>query len=225
MAGSSMVRIEESLMTQTSAASSSRCDSMKGRRLGEETSSSPSIRNLTLTGGHAARFQVRLDRFDMDEKLALVVGRATRPDLAVFHDGFERLRVPAVFLRGRNDVVVPVDQHGWLIRTGVQPVAVNNRVAGGGHDGNVLDAGCAHVPGQPLRRGGHIGGPVRAAGQARDAQECLQLVEKRFTLLARIGASVRDRISHDVTPSAETCSERRGGNGDSFRCRSSRCDE
>ena len=50
MAGSSMLRMEVSLITHTSARSSSRCSSMKGVRLGDETSSSPSIRNLTLTG-------------------------------------------------------------------------------------------------------------------------------------------------------------------------------
>ncbi len=44
------LRIEESLITHTSALSRSRFFLIKGARLGEETSSSPSIRNFTLTG-------------------------------------------------------------------------------------------------------------------------------------------------------------------------------
>ena len=45
-----MFDIEVSLITQTSALSRSMCASIKGVRLGDETYSSPSIRNLTLAG-------------------------------------------------------------------------------------------------------------------------------------------------------------------------------
>ena len=54
MAGSSMLRMEVSLITATSARSISRCSTMKGLRLGDETSSSPSSNSLTLTGAAPA---------------------------------------------------------------------------------------------------------------------------------------------------------------------------
>ena len=83
MAGSSTARIDESLMTHTSAWIRSLCSLTHGTRFGEDTSSSPSSRIFTLTGAPlraaAARLQVRLERLDLDEELSLVVrGPAAR---------------------------------------------------------------------------------------------------------------------------------------------------
>ena len=50
MAGSSTTRIDESLMTHTSARIRSWCSRIHGTRFGEDTSSSPSSRIFTLTG-------------------------------------------------------------------------------------------------------------------------------------------------------------------------------
>ena len=93
-------------------------------------------------------------RHDVGVDLALVVGRAAGQHAAVDDDRLERRRGPQVERVDRLDVVVAVDEdrRGAL---GVEPVAVDDRVAARLGDLDVLDPGRARsVAGQPL------GGPT-----------------------------------------------------------------
>ena len=62
------------------------------------------------TGRRAVLFQVRFDRLEVHEDLALVVGRPARVDLAVADRGLERRRLPQVERIDRLHVVVAVEE-------------------------------------------------------------------------------------------------------------------
>ena len=92
--------------------------------------------------------------------LALVVGRAAREDPVADDDRLERRRRPQVERVDRLDVVVAVDDDRRGVRR-VEPVGVDDRVAAGLADLDVLEAGRGQGVGQPAprRRGSRRRGP------------------------------------------------------------------
>ena len=87
----------------------------------------------------AGLLQVRLDRLDVHEHLALVVGGAARVDLAVAHRRLERRAGPQIDRIDRLHVVVAVEEDRRLARR-VQPVAVDDRIARRVDEPHVLHA-------------------------------------------------------------------------------------
>ena len=168
--------IGESEITTTSAASFSLLARTKSSRCTLPTSSSPSMKNLMLSGSAPPLLQVRLDRLDVHEHLALVVGGAAGVDLAVADGGLEGRAGPQVHRIDRLHVVVAVEEDRRLARR-VQPVAVDHGVARRLNQLDVLQSRGAQRVGRPLRRLAHVLGVL---GQRRDAgngQVLLQLLD------------------------------------------------
>ena len=149
-------------MTTTSQASSSLWSRMNWSRFGLPISSSPSKMTRALIGSVPGLRQVRLERLDVHEQLALVVGRPAREQLVVANRRLERRRDPQVERVDGLHVVVPVEEHRRRARR-VQPVAVDDRVARRVDDPHVLEADRPQLLGRPLGAPAHVGGVLGAA--------------------------------------------------------------
>ena len=99
----------------------------------------------------AVLLEMRLDRLEVHEHLALVVGRAARVDLAVADRRLERRRLPQLERIDRLHVVVAVEEdrrRAWR----AQPVAVDDRIARRVDQADVLQSDPPHLVGAPRRR-------------------------------------------------------------------------
>ena len=83
-----------------------------------------------------------------------------------------------------------VKQQRGSLRAGGQPLAVDHRIAGGGHDGDLLQADAGHGVGQPLRRA--LDGRL-SFGQGADAGNAQEIVQGVQVVLA-LQAAVGDRL-------------------------------
>ena len=110
----------------------------------------------------AVLLQVRLDRLEVHEDLALVVGRAARVDLAVAHRRLERRRLPQVERIDRLHVVVAVEEDRRRAG-GAEPVAVDDREARRLDQPNVLQPDAPHLLGGPLGAALDVGRVLAAA--------------------------------------------------------------
>ena len=128
MAGSPGANIAESEITTASQRSRSAWLSRNGTRLALPISSSPSARTIDVDRQLAPGREVRLQGLDVQEELALVVGRAAGVDAPVAHGGLEGRRGPEVERLGGLHVVVAVDQHGR--RAGGRPAAIRRGRSG-----------------------------------------------------------------------------------------------
>ncbi len=127
--------------------------------------------------GQAARLlDVRLDRLDVHEHLALVVRRPARVDFAVANRGFKGGRGPEFEGVDRLNVVVPVIQDRRLAWR-AKPVAVHHRMTGGVDQRDVLHAGAAQRLRRPLGGTTHVGVVLGQRADARDRQVLLQFVD------------------------------------------------
>ena len=97
----------------------------------------------------AGLLEVRLDRLEVHEHLALVVGGAARVDLAVADRRLERRRFPQIERIDRLHVVVAVEQDRRRARR-MEPVAVDDRIAGRLDQPDVLESDARHLVGGPL---------------------------------------------------------------------------
>ena len=129
----------------------------------------------------AARLlHVRLDRLDVHEHLALVVGGAARVDLAVAHRRLERRAGPQIHRIDRLHVVVAVEQNRRLAR-GVQPLAVDNRVARRSMSRTFCMPTAQRIGG-PLRGAADVGGVLGKRADARNREVLLQLLDVAITV-------------------------------------------
>ena len=106
--------------------------------------------------------QVRFDRLEVHEHLALVVGGAARVDLAVADRRLERRRLPEIQRIDRLHVVVAVEQNRRRTRR-AEPVAVHHRIAGRLDQPDVLQADAPHLVGAPVGAALDVGARARAA--------------------------------------------------------------
>ena len=163
-------------MTTTSAARSCLWLRTKSSRWTLPTSSSPSMKNLMLTGRLPAFLMYASIGLDVHEHLALVVGRAARVDLAVANRGLERRRGPEIERIDRLHVVVAVEEDRRLAWS-AEPVAVDDRIAWRVDQRDVLHAGGTKRVGGPLGRAPHVGRVLRQRADARNREVLLQLVD------------------------------------------------
>ncbi len=112
--------------------------------------------------------QQRLQRLDLRPHLALVVDRAARVEVAVALGGLEGRREPLVERIGGLHIVVAVEEHGGLAG-GVQPVGVDQRMAVGFNQPDILHADAGQFGGQQL---GGAGGNRPCARAAWRPKEC-----------------------------------------------------
>ena len=131
--------------------------------------------------------QVRFDRGEVHQALALVVDRAAPVDLAVAHRRFERRRRPELERIGRLHVVMAVDQDRRRARR-AEPRAVRDRMAAGfEHLGSVSPAARMRAD-RVLGGAPHVGGVIGLGGDRRKGDPGLELVE----IALAVGANVID---------------------------------
>ena len=99
----------------------------------------------------AVLLEMRLDRLEVHEHLALVVGRAAGVDLAVADRRLERRRLPQVERIDRLHVVVAVEEDRRRARR-AQPVAVDDRIARRLDQPHVLQSDAPHLVARTTRR-------------------------------------------------------------------------
>jgi hypothetical protein len=134
---------------------------------------------------------VRLDRLDVHEHLALVIGRPAGVDLAVAHGRLERRRRPQVHRIHRLHVVVAVEEDRRPPRR-AEPVAVDDRVSRRVEQGNVLQPGAAQRLGGPLGRPPYI---RRMLWQRADAGNC-QILLQLFDVSVAVDVDEVDDVIH-----------------------------
>ena len=147
--------------------------------------------------------------------LALVVGRAAGEHPVADDDRLERRRRPQLERVDRLDVVVAVDDDRRGVR-GVEPVGVDDRMAAGLGDLDVLQAGRGQRVGQPVGGGTAVVGVGRERRDARDAQERLVRLEARGLRRVEVGVEggvrcggyVRHRAHRSGAPPAPESIER-----------------
>jgi len=117
------------------------------------------------------------ERLDVGVHLALVVDGAAGVDVTVADFRFEGRGDPEFERVGRLDVVVPVAENGGLAG-GVEPVGIDERMALGGYDFDVFEAGSLQRVGRELGRAGHVTGVFRQRGDAGNANELEEFFEQ-----------------------------------------------
>ena len=98
----------------------------------------------------------RFDGFDFHPELAFVVDRAAGVEIVVALGGLEGRRNPFVERIGRLHIVVRVAQHSRLAGS-VQPVGVDQGMALGGDDLDVLQSDAPQVAGHKVSGLLHVG--------------------------------------------------------------------
>ncbi len=124
----------------------------------------------------AGLLHVGLDRLDVHEHLALVVGRAARVNLAVAHGCLKRRRRPEIQRIDRLHVVMAVEENRRLARR-IEPVAVDDGIARGVDQADVLHPGRGQRVGGPLRRAPHVALVLRQRADARDGEVLLEFLD------------------------------------------------
>ena len=151
MAGRLPSKKPVSLMTAKSAPRRSRLASSHGSRLIRPRLLLALEHEAQVHRQPAGRLEPCLGGREVDVDLALVIGGTAPVDASVLDDRFERWLLPEVERVHRLDVVVAVDDDGGR-PLGVEPVAIDDGVAAGLADLDMLDA----HPAQPVgdeRRG------------------------------------------------------------------------
>jgi hypothetical protein len=117
--------------------------------------------------------------------LALVVDGSAGIKIAVALGGFEGRRFPLVEGIGRLDVVVSIAEAGWFAFS-VKPVGVDERMARGGDDLNVLHADAGEFFGERLGGSEDVPFVFGKGGDGRDAEERLEFVEEAGIVAASV---------------------------------------
>ena len=185
-------------MTTTSAASSSLCALTKSSRLRGADFLFAFEDDLDVDRQPAVLLQVRLDRLEVHEHLALVVGRAARVDLAVADRRLERRRLPQVERIDRLHVVVAVEQDRRRA-LGAEPVAVDDRDARASRSAGRSAGRCAASRRRSTRRSaGRPPACSRQRADAGDGEVGLQLVD----VAVAVGVDEVDDVVHGASVDA-----------------------
>ena len=127
----------------------------------------------------------RLQRFDVHERLSLVVVGPAPPDASVAQNRLERIGLPLVERIDRHHVVVTVHEHGRRSRID-DLLAVNDRITVGRHYLGAVGAGGKKRVAQMLGATDHIA-PMRAVGaDRRDAQQREKLFDETLPMLVDV---------------------------------------
>src|SRR2546428_10899099 len=111
-----------------------------------------------------------MDRLPVQRDLPLVIGCSAPEEQGVLLTRLERWRGPEVEWVDRLNVIVPVEQHGWLAR-GLQPIGVDDRMASCLDDLGVLESDHLVLLGQVAGSAPYVGGALGLAGDAGDPKK------------------------------------------------------
>ena len=137
-------------------------------------------------GQVADALQPRLGGAEVHVELALVVAGATRVQDVVLVPRLERRPDPLVERIGRLDVVVAVDQDGGLVRSGMEPVGGDHRVAAGIGQAGVFEADRGEMVRDPLRRPAHLVLLGRIGTDRFHPEELVQAAEMLIGVIAQV---------------------------------------
>ena len=171
-AGSPMSQLPESAITITSARSLSWCSFSSAGRVSEPTSSSPSMKNTTLTGRSSPYAR---SAAEVGDDPGLVVGGAAAVEPAVPLGRLPRRRVPVGRVVLGLYVVVRVEQHR---RRALRPRLARDhrgRSAVGAHDVDGLAPLGAQQVGHRVRRAPHLAGAGRVGADRLDPDQVLEV--------------------------------------------------
>ena len=126
--------------------------------------------------------QQRLERLNLRPDLAFVIDRAAGVEIAVALGWLKGRRVPLVQRLGRLHIVVAVNEHRRLARR-IEPVGIDERVAGGFLQGHVLHADALELRGDKVGGAAAVGGMLGQRGDRRNAEQVLELGEKTRVVL------------------------------------------
>ena len=174
MDGTPRSNIGVSEMTTTLASSSSLCDRTNPSRWVLPTSSSPSRISRMFTGSRPPSRRQASTALKCMNIWPLSSAAPPGVDLPLTHRRLERRRLPLVDGVHGLHVVVPVEEDGRRA-LGVQPVAVDDGVAGRLDQPDVLEADPLQLGRRPLRAAGHVGSVVRQRADAGDGEVLGQL--------------------------------------------------
>ena len=154
-------------------------------------------------GQPARGLQPRSRSPEVEMDLALVVGGATPEDAAALDTWIEGRPCPLLERIRGLDVVVAVDDDGRG-PGGVQPVGVDERVATGLGDIDVLEADGTHARGEPFGAGTHVPMVLAEHADGGDAQEVEQLVEALSGSAAEVRVDLVDGVGHGSSVGARS---------------------
>ena len=118
----------------------------------------------------AVRLEERLESLHFHPELAFVVDRAARINVVIALGGLEGRGVPFIERLGRLDVVVSVHQDRGLA-LGMEPVGVDERMAGGVDDLDVVHADAAEFIGDEVGGLRDVAFVLFESADARNAKE------------------------------------------------------
>ena len=122
----------------------------------------------------------------MNKGLSLIIGRAAGKEVVTVgagaHGRFKGGRLPQRQRIDRLDIVVTINQDSRLVRTGMQPIRVDQGMPRGLDDLHMFQPALLHIGDQPLGSLHHVGLVGRNRTDAGDAQPLGQ-----FSQLPRLG--------------------------------------
>ena len=149
----------------------------------------PFDHDLDVDGQLALNIAERLQSFQVNVHLALVVGGAAPKEIAVAHGGLERGRGPQFERLGRLNVVVSVKKDGGFAGR-FERLAIDQRVHSRGHNLDGLHSCAAELVGYPLGGALDVRLVLALGADAGDAQEFAELRKMRIALLFDVLAQV-----------------------------------
>ena len=137
-------------------------------------------------GKRRARLQIGLDRFDVGEELALVIGCAAPEEFAAALDRLERRRLPQIKRFRRLHVVMPVDQHPRGVGAGGPRRARHqNRVAFGRVQFDIQPQ-AAKMVGKPVGTGQNVAPMLRLRRDTGETHQAFKLLDELAAMLRKI---------------------------------------
>ena len=141
-------------------------------------------------GQGALRFEIGLQGLHVGEELSFVVAGAAAVEIVVLDNGIKGRCLPLGERFGRLDIIVSIDKNGGPA-TGTLPRCIDDGVALGGQDTNLLKTDAAQVSRQPRRASAEIAGVPWLVADAWEADELFQFLNKARTMPASISDSAK----------------------------------
>ena len=141
---------------------------------------------LYVGGQLPAGLQVGFAGTDEGVQLAFIIVGAAGVDIAVLDERLERVGKPGFQGFGGNDIVMAVEQQGGFIRSGMQPLAVYNRVGGCGDDLDRLYPNAGELIGQPFGSLLDFGLVGEVGADAGDADQLAGILQEEFPVILGI---------------------------------------
>ena len=127
-----------------------------------------------------ASAQNRVDRHEVEPNAAFVIDRSARHQPAVDESRLKGRRPPQRFIADRLDVIVRVKEQGRLVGAGMQPVSVQDRIAGCWQSLHIDQPDSAHLRQDPVGAGQQLRLEFAVLADRWEAQQRLESVQRAF---------------------------------------------